>query len=162
MSSNYFPNRSFVLSILFSFSNSFHSQKITSCAPRPIREEGRQLKRAIMKHSVLLQTELMMSAERQIFYIILIVSVCFSVYFLQCKLSVALTKAVKHMQMRESNAPNLINADLGELQLYFSAVYLYFLIIHIFCLLLNIFLHALRYLYTMFFISHMGIKQQLS
>lgn len=80
MSSNYFPNRSFVLSILFSFSNSFHSTKVTSCAPRPIREEGRQLKRAIMKHSVLFVTHDV--SRKTNFYIILIVSVCFSVYFL--------------------------------------------------------------------------------
>lgn len=89
MSSNYFPNRSFVFCILFSFSNSFHSQKVTSCAPRPIGEQGRQLKLAaplppgvptIMKHSVLFVTHDV--SKKTNFYIILIVSVCFSVYFL--------------------------------------------------------------------------------
>lgn len=111
MSSNYFPYRSFVLCILFSFHDSFHSQKVTSCASRPTREDGRQVKRAIMKHSVLFVTNDV--SRKTNFYIILIVSVCFSVYFLYCKLSVALTKTVKHM--RECDAPHLINADLGVL-----------------------------------------------
>lgn len=66
-----------------------------------------------MKHLVLFVTHDV--SRKTNFYIILIVSVCFYVYFLQRKLSVALTKAVKHVQMRESDAPNLINADLAVL-----------------------------------------------
>lgn len=112
MSSNYFPNRSFVFCILFSFSNSFHSQKVTSCAPRPIVPLLPGVP-TIMKHLVLFVTHDV--SRKTNFYIILIVSVCFYVYFLQRKLSVALTKAVKHVQMRESDAPNLINADLAVL-----------------------------------------------